>query len=881
MLGLFAALAAVSGAAAEASGPTTAGVIADEPVTATDGRAPAANNSPVLAADPTDSRFVVVAHRLDAPRFGCGLQVSGDGGRGWIAANPVPELPHRVDSCYAPEAVFDRHGRLYYLFVGLAGRGNEPMGVFLTASDDRARTFERPWPVLGPESYQVRLAIDRDIGQRGRLHMVWLQAGADAPLGGLPESRNPILASHSDDGGQTFSSPTQVSDPARPRSVAPSLTIGRDSAVHVAYYDLQNDVRDYKGLEGPSWEGTWSVVVATSRNRGTTFATQSTVTDEVSPPGRVMLIFTMPAPSVVTSPAGLHVAWPDARFGDPDVLTARLRPGADSWDPPIRVNDDPVGNGRDQSHPRLAASPDGRIDVVFLDRRSDDDNRRYHLYYSSSTDGGQVFSANLAVTRRSSTSQAGQRYLVPSAEGLFDLGSRLALTSQSSRVLAVWPDSRNTRGGTQQDLRVVHIALHRSVTSTGAHVLTFVALGTTALLAGALAFAAHRRAPRGEAADRPEHTHPNRLEEEDMSRSRPTYPGVWERHGWRRCSLALLGSMMVAQLGLVATASASVLTSIACGQLVTTSVKLTSDVGPCPGSGFEIISADDLTIDLNGHRVIGPSDLNTGNTIGIRIRSVRNLTLKNGSITGFATGIDANTYQGGTVSGLLVHDNRGGLVESPHVVEHVGAGIFFNFASDVVLRDNRVLRNGPLAGMRLVNSWNLLVESNLIRENNVRNLTSTLAPNLVTQQARGITLASTGRPGFPGDNLVRNNTIVDNGWHGVYVAGFPAGNQIVNNTVHRNGLDQPIDERGIPYGDGIHVDAPSVLVQGNSVAYNGANGIQVRRSGNRIVGNVAIHNNQRPGHIQKWDLTDRVPGCAGNLWQANRFGTVNQPCVAG
>ncbi len=132
------------------------------PVTATNQGTAPANNSPVLAGDPTDPRFVVMANRLDAPDFDCALQVSGNGGRGWLTVRPVPQLPEGADKCYAPEVAFDGDGVLYYLFVGLAGAGNEPMGAFLTSAD-RERTFAPLRQVLGPANFSVRMAIDPSI----------------------------------------------------------------------------------------------------------------------------------------------------------------------------------------------------------------------------------------------------------------------------------------------------------------------------------------------------------------------------------------------------------------------------------------------------------------------------------------------------------------------------------------------------------------------------------------------------------------------------------------------------------------------------------------------------------------------------------------------
>jgi len=431
------------GAALGPSPPITIG--ADAPATATDLREPSSFNSPMLLADPTEPRFVVLAHRQDAPEFGCGLQASGDGGRTFVPANPVPSVPEGADRCYAPEVVFDSQGRLHYLFVTLVGEGNNPVGVYLTTSTDRAQSFDRPRLVLGPSHYQVRMAIDG----RDRIHLVWLKAFTDAALGGLTPDPNPLFTAYSDDGGRTFSAPVRVSDPGRPRAVAPALVVGRGSAVHIAYYDLQEDVRDYQGLEGPAWDGEWSVVVTSSPDRGRTWEPGVVVTDEVLPPGRVMLIYTMAPPALAADGDGnVFTAWTDARHGDPDVLVARSSDGGRRFGPPQRVNDDPRGNGRDQYLPRLGMAPGGdRLDVVFLDRRNDADNLRNEAWLAWSTDGGRSFAPNVAVSSERSDVRVGQRYLVPSAEGLFEIGGRLGLLSRQSSAVAAWPDTRNSAVG--------------------------------------------------------------------------------------------------------------------------------------------------------------------------------------------------------------------------------------------------------------------------------------------------------------------------------------------------------------------------------------------------------------------------------------------------
>lgn len=473
-------------------------VVPDVPVTATDLRRGEANNSPALAVDPTESRFVALAHRSDAPDFGCGLEVSGDGGRGWQPADPVPELPPGAEKCYAPEVAFDGHGRLYFLFVGLQGAGNSPMGAFLTSSVDRGRTFSAPQPVLGPDNYMVRMTVDPSQGRGGRIHLVWLHATSPAPTGGLPPGPNPIQAAHSDDGGRTFTPPVDVSDPDRPRAVAPAIAVGPHHALDVAYLDLRDDAVDYQGLEGSAWTGPWSVVFTASTDGGRTFRPGVTVDGGLVPPGRIMLVFTMPPPSLAVDGSGrVFVAWWDARNGDPDAFLARSVDGGGTWGAPVRLNDDRVGDGSDQYLVRLSAATTGRIDAVFLDRRNDPADVKNDVYLTYSTDHGRSFAPNVRLTSESSDSRIGQAYYVPSAKGLVELGSRLAVLSRPSAALAAWPDTRNaTLGSTQQDVFATEVLLPGGESGGTAHRVVLAAAVAVALGLATGAVAAARRVRR-------------------------------------------------------------------------------------------------------------------------------------------------------------------------------------------------------------------------------------------------------------------------------------------------------------------------------------------------------------------------------------------------
>jgi len=90
----------------------------------------------------------------------------------------------------------------------------------------------------------------------------------------------------------------------------------------------------------------------------------------------------------------VYVLWADERNGDVDIYLARSTDGGFTWQTGIRVNDDPLGNGKDQWMAMMDIAPDGRLDAAWYDCRNDPANWLSELYYSSSADGGLTWSAN-------------------------------------------------------------------------------------------------------------------------------------------------------------------------------------------------------------------------------------------------------------------------------------------------------------------------------------------------------------------------------------------------------------------------------------------------------------------------------------------------------
>ena len=77
-----------------------------------------------------------------------------------------------------------------------------------------------------------------------------------------------------------------------------------------------------------------------------------------------------------------------------DVEFIRSIDGWQTWSAPVRVNDDPIGNGAWQWFATMSVAPDGRIEAAWNDSRATGNSAMTSLYYSYSTDGGSTWSTN-------------------------------------------------------------------------------------------------------------------------------------------------------------------------------------------------------------------------------------------------------------------------------------------------------------------------------------------------------------------------------------------------------------------------------------------------------------------------------------------------------
>lgn len=334
------------------------------------------------------------------PRTSDFIYTSFDGGRTWTSqAAANPDARTQGD----PAVTFDEAGIAYrsnIAFVGIrqARPARAVNGIFASRSNDGGRSWLAPVAVVDhlntvlPFEDKPWLAATKTASGESHVYLAWTRF--DEYGSKAADCHTQIVFSRSIDGGRTYAMPFRVSD-------AQGDCQDSDNTVEGAVPSV--------GLAGEiylAWAGPAGLVFDVSRDAGRTFGTDVKISDQ--PGGWDMDVAGidrgngMPVTGVDKSRGtfrgSIYVNWIDARHGDPDVFVSASRDGGKTWQPPVRVNDDPRGNGKMQFFTWMAVDPvDGSVNVIFYDRRAQTGTGTA-VTLARSTDGGRTF-ANYPVER--------------------------------------------------------------------------------------------------------------------------------------------------------------------------------------------------------------------------------------------------------------------------------------------------------------------------------------------------------------------------------------------------------------------------------------------------------------------------------------------------
>ena len=345
----------------------------------------------MLAVDPTDPDHLLGAskffHTPASYGFFTGVFESFDGGLAWTQEEPPGVEQYSLTS--DPVTTFDQRGNGYFTLLtrgptGLdmlkkpaGGAWERPVVV------DRTTVTDKQW-IVADQDWQEKSPF------AGNVYMSWTDV-----QGGR------IVLARSTDGNATWSPLVPLASGELQGSIP---AVGPDGTVYVVY---GRDI--FGGVDGTiewvkSADGgrTFTPPATAARLRGVPFQLPNSVFRTPA---------SLPAFAASTVDDSLFAAWSDYRNGDADAYLARSTDGGETWDEPIRLNDDPSGNGADQFQPQVAVAPNGRVAVMWFDRRLacpdlawvprdhvGRENFCVDTFMTRSFDGGETWEPNIRVS---------------------------------------------------------------------------------------------------------------------------------------------------------------------------------------------------------------------------------------------------------------------------------------------------------------------------------------------------------------------------------------------------------------------------------------------------------------------------------------------------
>jgi len=333
--------------------------------------------------------------RPPRPQYGSYNYSSMDGGRTWktIPVADPKNLTQGDDVVY-----FGADGIAYHIHLSFEGiltarPKRAENGMLVETSVDGGLTWADAVPAINHENsvtpFEDKPGIVVDNAPqskyKGNVYVAWTRF--DVYGSNDPNCHSNIYFTRSTDHGKSFTMPVNISD---------SVGDCRDS---------DNTVEGAVPAVAPNgdvyivWAGPLGLVFKKSTNGGETFDKEKVISQMpggwdfgVSGLKRANgMAVTGVDLSSGPNKGTLYVNWIDARNGDPDVFVMSSKDGGETWSTPVRVNDDPVKNGKAQFFTWMSVDPvDGSINTVFYDRR-DTEGATTKLTMARSVDGGKTF----------------------------------------------------------------------------------------------------------------------------------------------------------------------------------------------------------------------------------------------------------------------------------------------------------------------------------------------------------------------------------------------------------------------------------------------------------------------------------------------------------
>lgn len=327
----------------------------------------------------------------NAGAVSCGYAVSHDGGLSWTRSL-IPGLTQVSGGPYFrasdPVAAIDHRETLYLNTVAAANSSFGLGVVTLSRSTNGGATFDPPVEVFRstnetvfPDKNWMAVNSFSNTPTAGRIVVTFTR---------ISGSTSPIAATHSDDGGKTWTTPV-LATPSTSVCQGSQPVFLPDGKLAVVYWNFMGTGTDYTDNQ---------IEVVLSRDGGESFGagrrvTRVTLHDDPLARDAVFL----PSASADRTRGDLYVAFQGRHLGNPRVLFTKSADQGATWTVPVPTSDNPAEVS--VFNPAIAVSPDGqRVAIVFYDKRVNPARSELvDLFLAQSLDGGATWEPNLRLTQ--------------------------------------------------------------------------------------------------------------------------------------------------------------------------------------------------------------------------------------------------------------------------------------------------------------------------------------------------------------------------------------------------------------------------------------------------------------------------------------------------
>ena len=336
-----------------------------------------AANEPSIAVDPNNPNRMVIGWRqfddVSSNFRQAGYAYTEDGGLTWTSPDPIDMGVFRSD----PVIEVDNNGVFHYNSLTKNDQGDYWCDVFRTPSD--GFTWDEGVFAQGGDKQWMVIDNSGGIGD-GNIYAFWNRSFSICAPGSYTRST---------DGGDSY----EECDGVMGDPIWGTNTIGPDGELYTVGEASNTSFVVTKSSNAQDPDATTSWDFRTYVDLGG----EMTGWQPVNPSGLMGQAWIDCDRSNGLSRGYVYVLGSlDMDNGDPaDVMFARSTDGAENWDDPVRVNDDPYSNNW-QWFGTMSVAPNGRIDAVWLDTRDAPGTNDFmsELYYSYSIDNGETWSVN-------------------------------------------------------------------------------------------------------------------------------------------------------------------------------------------------------------------------------------------------------------------------------------------------------------------------------------------------------------------------------------------------------------------------------------------------------------------------------------------------------